>query len=101
MVQKDVNGYVLGGGLVATVCVKDLVLRAVDKKRVTPNNENGHVGPAGDAERHAASEASQEFGLTPGNARGRLLHLFSLEMAMNTSEGIVQKAIPTAACPNQ
>jgi hypothetical protein len=89
------------GELVATVCVKHLVLRAVDKKRVTPSNENGHVGPAGDAERHAASEASQEFGLTLRNARGRLLHLYSLEMAMNTSEGIVQKAIPTAACPNQ
>jgi hypothetical protein len=34
------------GELVATACVKDRVLRAANRKRVTPSNGNGHVGPA-------------------------------------------------------
>jgi hypothetical protein len=34
------------GELLATACVKEMVLRAGDKKRVTPSNGNEHVGPA-------------------------------------------------------
>jgi hypothetical protein len=52
------------GELVATACVKDRVLRAAKRKRVTPSNGNGHFGPAA-AARSCSPQETPKFTLLP------------------------------------